>query len=96
MEPPQHAQSWGHSSIGRARRSQCRGWGFDPPCLHHPHFPGVNTDGDLCEIADGELTYQVPVLLIAGLELPYLLLGFRIPGAKLTHVRVGAQLKRSR
>ena len=27
---------WGYSSIGRARRSQCRGWGFDPPYLHQP------------------------------------------------------------
>ena len=24
----------GYSSIGRARRSQCRGWGFEPPYLH--------------------------------------------------------------
>ena len=38
---------WGYSSIGRARRSQCRGWGFEPPYLHQdgkvkvPDFPGV-------------------------------------------------------
>jgi hypothetical protein len=25
---------WGYSSIGRARRSQCRGWGFESPYLH--------------------------------------------------------------
>ncbi len=28
-------QSWGYSSTGRARRSQCRGWGFESPYLHH-------------------------------------------------------------
>ena len=32
---------WGYSSIGRARRSQCRGWGFEPPYLHHL-FPPQN------------------------------------------------------
>ena len=26
----------GGSSVGRARRSQCRGQGFDPPSLHQP------------------------------------------------------------
>ena len=26
----------GYSSTGRARRSQCRGWGFEPPYLHQP------------------------------------------------------------
>ena len=26
----------GYSSTGRARRSQCRGWGFDSPYLHQP------------------------------------------------------------
>ena len=25
---------WGYSSTGRARRSQCRGWGFESPYLH--------------------------------------------------------------
>src|ERR1019366_3675463 len=25
---------WATSSIGRALRSQCRGWGFDPPVVH--------------------------------------------------------------
>ena len=29
-------RSWGRSSAGRARRSQCRGREFDPPRLHHP------------------------------------------------------------
>ena len=28
--------AWGYSSTGRARRSQCRGWGFKSPYLHHP------------------------------------------------------------
>ena len=27
--------AWGYSSTGRARRSQCRGWGFKSPYLHH-------------------------------------------------------------
>ena len=29
-------REWGCSSAGRARRSQCRGQGFDPPQLHQP------------------------------------------------------------
>ena len=29
---------WGCSSAGRARRSQCRGQGFDPPHLHFFYF----------------------------------------------------------
>src|SRR5260370_12188614 len=32
--PARHGE-WGSSSVGRARRSQCRGQGFDPPLLHH-------------------------------------------------------------
>ena len=31
-EIPKHF--WGCSSVGRVRRSQCRGQGFDPPQLH--------------------------------------------------------------
>ena len=27
-------RAWGYSSTGRARRSQCRGWGFESPYLH--------------------------------------------------------------
>ena len=35
-EQKQIAKSfWGGSSTGRARRSQCRGWEFDPPPLHY-------------------------------------------------------------
>ena len=30
---------WGCSSAGRARRSQCRGQGFDPPHLHQSINP---------------------------------------------------------
>ncbi len=29
-----HGPTWGYSSTGRARRSQCRGWGFESPYLH--------------------------------------------------------------
>ena len=29
---------WGCSSAGRARRSQCRGQGFEPPHLHHAQY----------------------------------------------------------
>src|SRR5262249_3376909 len=29
---------WGGSSIGRASRSQCEGWEFDPPPLHLTEF----------------------------------------------------------
>ena len=35
--------SWGRSSAGRARRSQCRGREFDPPRLHSD-FNGLNQD----------------------------------------------------
>ena len=42
-------------------------------------------------IADGDLTHQVPVLLVAGLELTHLLLGSRIAEAKLTHLVATAQ-----
>jgi hypothetical protein len=39
FEPPIERPTepmWGRSSAGRARRSQCRGQGFDPPRLHQP------------------------------------------------------------
>ena len=32
---PCAAGPWGYSSTGRARRSQCRGCGFEPRYLHH-------------------------------------------------------------
>src|SRR5690348_5397198 len=35
----------GSSSVGRARRSQCRGQGFDPPLLHHPPRRGRRSKG---------------------------------------------------
>ncbi len=39
-------RAWGCSSVGRARRSQCRGQGFEPPHLHHnfiiPQIEGVS------------------------------------------------------
>ena len=36
-------QSWGYSSTGRARRSQCRGWGFESPYLHQSSlFPRLS------------------------------------------------------
>ena len=31
--------AWGYSSTGRARRSQCRGCGFEPRYLHQPIQP---------------------------------------------------------
>src|SRR6185312_332314 len=37
--PHSRAPSRGSSSVGRARRSQCRGQGFDPPLLHQ--FKGL-------------------------------------------------------
>ena len=33
------APAWGYSSTGRARRSQCRGWGFESPYLHQSPSP---------------------------------------------------------
>ena len=36
---------WGRSSTGRARRSQCRGWGFEPPRLHQPHPEPLGRSG---------------------------------------------------
>ena len=35
LVPSPARKAWGRSSAGRASRSQCEGWEFDPPRLHH-------------------------------------------------------------
>ena len=40
-------RTWGRSSVGRARRSQCRGQGFDSPRLHHLPSSGLGRYPDV-------------------------------------------------
>ena len=51
--------------------------------LRGPAAQGVNAYEDLSEIADGDLTHRVLVVLITGLELTFRLFGFRIAGINL-------------
>ena len=39
---PDTTSTWAHSSAGRARGSQSRGRGFDPPCVHQPSLTLAN------------------------------------------------------
>ena len=39
------SREWAVSSVGRARRSQCRGRGFEPHTVHHRPFPSSRLHG---------------------------------------------------
>ena len=73
---------------GLSLRAIARELGIHRNTVHKYALADVNADGEMTRIADGKLTHQVLVLLVADLELTHLLPVFSVAVADLesTHL----------